>query len=325
MGMSRTMGSLEKPHLAWQYGMQLGLPRGLVGVQARELVCLATGATRYACTLLAHLMPRVRSVTPFTLHEEFLQPNVLLATISVTGESADVLHAWRSALAKPVEHVVLTTGGILRREAKGRVPVIPLPDALHPEESFLASLPILLRIASMLSEQAVHLDAGLSALRRIADSDEASRFAKHLADAIGKRILIGIAVDGSPALTLLEESFTSLSGRLAMSMPLSSALHSLPAFLREAQLAVDDVFFLFLREADEDAFTREAFEALRGMVSRVRGESMTLILKGSRLVRWLEISVRVLMTARLIAEVEGHLPGEKPGLREALQKLVRHA
>ncbi len=312
---------VRKAYLPWQYGMQLGLPKGLAGLNVQQITCLATGSSLFACDMLRMLSPHVRVETPFTLHDEMLTPGTLLVTLSESGESADVIRAWRKSLGTPVEQLVLTSNGPLRREAKGRVPVLPLPDSLPAEVGLYASIPLLLRIEGMLFTHDYPLESVLGMLKRAAEQDETLRFAEHLATAVGKRFLLGIAVDDSPGLRLLGDVLLSTRGMLSMSLPLSSAVHTLPAFLREQMLAVDDVFFLFLREAEEDSFTSSMFEQLRMLVQGVKGESMTLILKGARLVRWMDMLTRILLTGVILAEREEHVAFAKPALQSVMRKL----
>jgi glucose/mannose-6-phosphate isomerase len=257
-------------------------------------------------------------------------PESLVVTSSYSGETAETLSAFETALARRVPAVALTSGGALaRRAAAAGCPLLTLPGGLMPRMAlgylFLPAVGLLAE-AGVGVATAADIDEALDAVGRMAHAlapsqPTARNEAKQLALAIGDRLP---AVYGGPITGAVAYRWKTDIEENAKTLAVAGALPEMNHNEIEVWQApaAKDMHAVLLRDAGESAEISRRFDVLRdlitpsaGGISEARGQG------AGRLARLLTLTYLGQWTSYYLAVLRDRDPWSVPMLDEVKRRM----
>ncbi len=260
----------------------------------------------------------------------FVGRDALVIASSYSGETAETLSAFETALARAVPVIAVTAGGTLasRAAAAGR-PCVILPPGLMPRMALgYLVLPALrlLAAAGVTIASVTDVDEALDALEALADElvperPSADNEAKRLALAIGDRTP---AVYGGPTTGLVAYRWKTDVEENAKSFALAGALPEMSHNEIEAWQApsAKELHAILLRDADEPAPIARRFEVLRALIGPAAGGLSEARGRGAgRLARLLTLAYLGQWTSYYLAVLRDRDPWTVPILDEMKRRM----
>lgn len=162
---------------AKRIGYEFELPRDVKAVY-KNIVCIGLGGSAIGADLVRSYVTSDINI-PFFVNRNYKLPNfaneeTLVIATSYSGNTEEVLSAYRDALDRSCQVIAITSGGKLSRIAKDDgVAVMTIPAGLPPRAalgySFFPLLILLSRIG-IIKDQAFFIDDAIRNLRKLKDS-----------------------------------------------------------------------------------------------------------------------------------------------------------
>ena len=257
-------------------------------------------------------------------------PDALVLVASYSGDTAEALSAFDTAIARHVPVVALTAGGALAQRAAARgLPRVTLPGGLMPRMAlgymFLPAV-ALLRDAGVTVATPAEVDEAIAAVDALApelapERPTASNEAKRLALAIGERLP---AIYGGPDTAAAAYRWKTDIEENAKTFALAGALPEMNHNEIEAWQppAAKDMHAILLRDANETPEIARRFGIVRdlitpsaGGVSEVRGRG------ASRLARLLTLTYLGQWTSYYLGVLRDRDPWTVPILDELKRRM----